>query len=100
VAAAALVAKLDLAGGRAAVVWDSVSIITLLGRDLDSVATAGDLMTGLSGRDAGVARLYRAAVGGTAIVRHSVVVVAGLVFGENAITTASRARAQVGIGQG
>jgi hypothetical protein len=88
VAAGALVAKLDLAGGRAAVACDFVSVITLLRRDLDAVAAAGDLMTGLSGREAGVARLYCAAVGGTAIVRHSVVVVAGLVFGENAITTA------------
>jgi hypothetical protein len=99
VAAAALVAKLDLAGGRAAVACDSVPVITLLRRDLDAVAAAGDLMTGLSS-GAGVARLYSAAVGGTAIVRHSVVVVAGLVFGENAIATASRARSQVGIGFG
>jgi hypothetical protein len=94
-AAAALVTKLDLAGGRAAVAGSRVSVITLLGRDKDSVAATGDAVTELPGRDAGVARLNPQTVGGTAIAGDSVAVIAGLVFGQSAVTTARWGR-QVG----
>ena len=78
--ARALEAELRLACGRAAVTRCVVAVVAKLRQHHRAVATAGDPVAGLPGRNARVSGLDGQTVGGAAVSRDLVAVVAGLVI--------------------